>query len=210
MKAWQNIVAASLWLLATVAAAQDAQVAAAPGAGGEVGVVLFTTQGNIHLAVDTRRAPVTAANFLRYVDAGRFDGITFYRAIAIGDEAEYGLVQGGLRSHPSQLYEPIAHESTAQTGLSHVDGALSMAHLEPGSATADFFIVVGNLVSLDGDPAKDDPGYAVFGRVTDGMAIVRRILVMPRDPEAGDEGMKGQMLAEPVQIVMARREGGAP
>lgn len=208
MKACRQFLMAALLLVpASWALAQEVPPAgdAVPDAQ-DVHVVLMTTQGNIHLALDAVRAPLTAANFLRYVDAGRFNGATFYRTLPIGDDGEYGLVQGGIRGDRERLFEPVAHESPAQTGLSHVDGTLSMARLDPGTATADFFIVVGNLVSLDGDPAKDDPGYAAFGRVTDGMDIVRRILVLPRDPQAGEEGMKGQMLAEPVQIVIARRE----
>jgi peptidyl-prolyl cis-trans isomerase A (cyclophilin A) len=180
------------------------EAAETPPGQGRVHVVLQTTLGNIRLGLDAQRAPVTTANFLRYVDEGRFNGIAFYRALKMGDE--FGLAQAGLRGHQDKLFEPIAHESPADTGLSHTDGAISMARLDPGTATSDFFIVVGDLVSLDGNPAQDDPGYAVFGHVVDGMGVVRQILEQPRDPEAGQEGMKGQMLAEPVLIVVARRE----
>ena len=79
-----------------------------------------------------------------------------------------------------------------------------MARLDPGSATADFFIVIGDLPALDGQPGGD-PGYAVFGRVLEGMDVVHKILGQPRDPNAGGEDMKGQMLATPVAIVTARR-----
>lgn len=169
-----------------------------------VHVVLQTTLGNIRLALDAQRAPVTTANFLRYVDAGRFNGVAFYRALKMSEE--FGLAQAGMRGEKANEFEPIAHESPAVTGISHTDGAISMARLEPGTATSDFFIVVGDLVSLDGDAAQNDPGYAAFGHVVDGMNVVRQILEQPRDPEAGGEGMKGQMLAEPVMIVVARRE----
>jgi peptidyl-prolyl cis-trans isomerase A (cyclophilin A) len=169
-------------------------------------VVLLTTLGNITLALDEQRAPVTTANFLRYVEEKRFDGITFYRALPIGDEGRYGLVQGGAKGNPKRVLKPIAHESPAQTGLSHVDGAISMARMAPGSATGDFFIVLGGLISLDGNAESGDPGYAVFGRVSEGMEVVKQILAQPRDPAAGAEsGMQGQMLAKPVQIVQARR-----
>lgn len=186
---------------------------AAPGAEGPATatpgptqVVLFTTLGNITLALEPERAPLTTANFLRYVDQKRLDGVTFYRAVTVGEEGRYGLVQGGPKGDPRRLLKPVAHESPAQTGLSHVDGAVSLARTDPGTATADFFIVVGDLKSLDGDPAAGDPGYAVFGRVSDGMDVVRQILAQPRDPDAGAEsGMQGQMLAKPVQIVQARR-----
>lgn len=161
--------------------------------------------GDIHLALEVGRAPITAGNFLRYVDAKRFDGITFYRAMKVSEDGRYGLVQGGL-SDPKLLYKPIAHESPATTGLSHVDGAISMGRNEPGSAVADFFIVIGDLVSMDGTADGKDPGYAVFGRVTDGMDLVHAILELPRSEAARNPVMQGQMLAEPVKILTVRRE----
>lgn len=212
MKSARQILAASLLaaagLFCIAAQAQGAPVEEATPAEGAapVHVVLMTTLGNIRLALDAQRAPLSTANFLRYVDAKRFDGINFYRALEVGGEGEFGLVQAGLRGDASRQFEPVAHESPAQTGISHKDGTISMARLDPGTATSDFFIVIGDLVTLDGNPAQDDPGYAAFGQVIDGMNIVRQILMQPRDPDAGDEGMKGQMLAQPVQIVLARRE----
>ena len=171
-----------------------------------VPVVLHTLLGDIRIELEKDRAPVTVANFLRYVDARRFDGINFYRAVVIGEEGKFGLLQAGLQGNREKLFPPIAHEAPAATGLSHVDGAISMARHDPGSATADFFIVVGDLVSLDGKAGGEDQGYAVFGRVVEGMDLVRQLLQFPRDPEAGaDSGMKGQMLAPPVRIVTVRR-----
>lgn len=96
---------------------------------------------------------------------------------------------------PGRTFAPIAHKAPAVTGLSHRDGAISMARMEPGSATGDFLIVIGDLVSLDGAADGSDPGYAVFGRVAAGMEVVRQILDLPRDPQLGDEAMRGQMLA---------------
>jgi peptidyl-prolyl cis-trans isomerase A (cyclophilin A) len=170
-----------------------------------VPVVLQTAQGSIRVDVEVERAPVTAANFLRYVDNKRFDGISWYRAMKLDADGKYGLVQAGLRGDRKRTFKPIAHESPATTGLSHVDGAISMARLAPGTATADFFVVIGDLVSLDGKPDSDDPGYAVFGRVTEGMDMLRQMLDLPRDPNAGDAVMKGQMLAQPVRILTVRR-----
>ena len=178
-----------------------------------VPVVLQTTLGSIRIDVEIERAPVTAANFLRYVDTKRFDGITWYRAMKLDTEGRYGLVQAGLRGDRKRVLKPIAHEAPATTGLSHVDGAVSMARLAPGTATADFFVVIGDLVSLDGKPDSDDPGYAVFGRVTEGMDVIRQMLDLPRDPNAGDAVLKGQMLAAPVRILSVRRSEspqGAP
>lgn len=170
-----------------------------------VHVLMQTSVGDIHLALEEERAPVTTKNFLRYVDAKRLDGMTFYRAMRLDEEGRYGLVQGGLRGDPAREFGKIAHEAPAVTGLSHVDGAISMAHLTPGTAASDFFIIIGDLVSLDGKGTPEDPGYAVFGRVTQGMDVVRAILEQPRDPEAGEGIMKGQMLAPPVKVLAVRR-----
>jgi len=170
-----------------------------------VQVVLKTSLGAIVLAVETERAPITAANFLRYVDQKRLDGSDFYRAMAVGDDAQYGLIQGGLRGNPKRILKPIVHEPTASTGLSHVNGAISMARADPGTATADFFIVIGDLVPLDAQPNGGDPGYAVFGHVVQGMEVVHVIFGQPRSPTAGEGIMRGQMLATPVKILSARR-----
>jgi peptidyl-prolyl cis-trans isomerase A (cyclophilin A) len=179
-------------------------LAAAP-APATVKVVLKTSLGDVVLAVETERAPITAANFLRYVDQKRLDGSDFYRAMAVGDDGQYGLIQGGLRGNPRRVLKPIVHEPTTSTGLSHVNGAISMARADPGTATADFFIVIGDLVALDAQPNGGDPGYAVFGRVIDGMDVVHAIFGQPRSPTAGEGVMRGQMLATPVKILTARR-----
>jgi peptidyl-prolyl cis-trans isomerase A (cyclophilin A) len=198
-----------------VAVAQDAAEPAAgssalqPAAGtpvpASVKVVLKTSLGDIVLAVETERAPITAANFLRYVDQRRLDGSEFYRSMAVGDDGQHGLIQGGLRGNPKRVLKPIAHESTAVTALSHVNGAISMARADPGTATADFFVVIGDLVSLDAQPNGGDPGYAVFGHVVDGMDVIHVIFSQPRSSTAGQGVMKGQMLAIPVKILTARR-----
>jgi len=168
-------------------------------------VRLETTEGPIVVALEQTRAPITTANFLRYVDEKRFDGITFYRAVNVAPG--FGLIQGGIRGDIRQFLPPIAHEPTTETGLSHTDGAISMARNAPGTADASFFITVGNLPSMDADPkqAGDNLGFAVFGHVTEGMEIVRHILQLPTSPTEGEGIMKGQMLAAPVRIVSARR-----
>jgi peptidyl-prolyl cis-trans isomerase A (cyclophilin A) len=170
-----------------------------------INVVLHLESGDILIGLDQAHAPITVNNFLRYVDLKRFDGSTFYRAVKIDEEGKYGLVQGGLKGNPKRIFKPIPNEAPSVTGLSHVDGAISMARREPGTATADFFIVIGDLVSLDGEPTGGDPGYAVFGKVIDGMEIVRKILDQPRDAAAGEGVMKGQMLAKPITILTIRR-----
>ncbi len=170
-----------------------------------VRVSLQTSEGAIVLALEKQRAPITTANFLRYVDQKKFDGITIYRAVKV--QPGYGLIQGGLRNDPTRMLPPIAHEPTSVTGLSHVDGAISMARNAPGTASGDFFITIGAIPSMDADPKQpgDNLGFAVFGRVVEGMDIVRRILAAPTSPTAGAPAMKGEMLIAPVRIVTARR-----
>jgi peptidyl-prolyl cis-trans isomerase A (cyclophilin A) len=198
-----------LWLLLALPA--FSQEAGAPPSGtapepATVAVVMQTSLGDVHVVLETERAPITAANFLRYVDGKRFDGITFYRAIKISEDGKYGLVQGGLKNDPKRVFKAIAHESSAITGVSHVDGAISMARADPGTAVADFFFVIGDLTSMDGKADGSDPGYAAFGHVTSGMDVLHAILDLPRSDAAPDPSMKGQMLAEPVKILTVRRE----
>lgn len=186
---------------AAPAPAPVATPAPAPIPAGAVLVRLETEAGAILLALDPQHAPVTAANFLKYVDAKKLDGIAFYRAVKVGEG--YGLVQFGTRNDPKRTLPPIRHEPTATTGLSHLDGALSMAMASPGTASGDFFVVVGDLPSMD---AKDgQPGFAVFGRVVEGMDVIRRVLLAPTSPTAGEGVMKGQMLDPVIRIASARR-----
>jgi peptidyl-prolyl cis-trans isomerase A (cyclophilin A) len=170
-----------------------------------VRVTLLTSLGPIVLALESERAPITTANFLRYVDQKRLDGVTFYRASKV--QPGFGLIQGGVRNDPKRVLKPIAHEPTSKTGLSHTDGTISMARAAPGTATMDFFITVGAMPSMDADPTKpgDNLGFAAFGHVIEGMDVVRAILDSPTSPTEGEGVMKGQMLAPPVRIVTARR-----
>ena len=189
---------------ATPPAAAAAPVQPAALQPATVRVVLVTSLGPVTIALEKERAPITSANFLRYVDAKRLDGINFYRAMKLA--ADVGLVQGGVRDG-KLLFPPIALEPTDKTGLAHVDGTISMARGVPNSAQADFFIIVGAMPSLDAQPGQpgDSAGFAAFGRVVGGMDIVRRILAAPTSPTLGDGPMKGQMLAPPVKILTARR-----
>lgn len=189
---------------ATIAA--QAPAAPLPSPTG-VRVVLVTADGPITIELAPDKAPVTAANFLKYVDQKKLDGASFYRAMKLTPAGDVGLVQGGPRGDPKRSLPPIAHEPTSKTGLSHTDGAISMARGAPGSATGEFFIIVGNLASLDADPAKggDNAGYAVFGRVVEGTDVVRKILLAPTSPTAGEGVMKGQMLEPTIKIISARR-----
>ena len=173
-------------------------------------VVIETTMGDITVALETERAPITAANFLRYADEDRFDGTIFYRAMHLDwGEPPNGLLQCGTQNDPKRILPPIAHEPTNETGLSHVNGALSMARFDPGTATGDFSIMIKDQVGLDAQPNAEDPGqrpgFAVFGRVVGGMDVVQKIHSSPVDPDKGEGWLKGQMLAEPVKIVKAYR-----
>jgi peptidyl-prolyl cis-trans isomerase A (cyclophilin A) len=169
-----------------------------------VRVALDTEAGRIVIAVDRGHAPVTAKNFLRYVDAKRLDGINFYRAMRLWEGT--GLVQGGVRDG-AKLFPPIAHEPTSQTGLRHEDATISMARAEPGSARCDFFITVGKIDGFNaGTKDGDGLGYAAFGRVVEGMDVVRKLLAAPTSPTKGAAlGMQGQLLEKPVKIVSAKR-----
>ena len=173
-------------------------------------VVLATELGDIVIALETERAPITVANFLRYVDEDRLDGTVFYRAMRLDwGEQPNGLIQGGTQYDPERILPPIAHEPTTMTGLSHTAGTISMARYEPGSATGDFSIMLSDQPGLDADPNAADPdaqaGFAAFGRVVSGMDVVRAIFDAPTDPDKGEGGMKGQMLSRPVKIIDARR-----
>ncbi len=169
-------------------------------------VVMETTAGRIVIEVNDRAAPITGANFLAYVDQHRFDGTSFYRAMKSG--SANGLVQGGINNAPARLLPPIAHEPTTETGLSHVDGAVSMARYDPGTATGDFFISVGATPSYDaGRPFSIDAyGFAVFGKVVEGMDVARAMLNAPTSPTEGEGFMRGQMLEPRITIISAKRE----
>lgn len=172
-------------------------------------VAIVTELGTIELALDGAHAPISTANFLRYVDTRRLDGTTFYRAmhLAWGDQPN-GLVQGGLRD-PRRLFPPIVHEPTSQTGVRHKAGTISMARYAPGTATADFSILLSDMPGLDADPASADPeaqaGYAAFGQVTAGMEVVRAIWDAPISATLGEGSMRGQMLDKPVKVLSVRR-----
>lgn len=190
--------------LSTSAVAQSSA-----GSGQTVKVALETSAGRIVLDLYPDKAPITVANFLRYVDHHRYDGAVFFRAARAPSAPTVGLVQGGGFTDARKLYPPIAHEPTTQTELKHHDGTISMAREKPGSAMADFFIAVGDAPYLDADPTKpgDNLGYAAFGQVAEGMEVVRAILAMPTDGKPRNPTMQGQILTEPVTITSAKRVG---
>lgn len=166
-----------------------------------------TDRGLIVLKLAADRAPITVANFLRYVDTGRFDRSTFYRASRAPGAPTVGLIEGGLQNDPARLLPPIPHESTLATGLAHKDGTISMARGALDSATADFFICSGPAKYLDANPGApgDNAGYAAFGEVVEGMDVVRTILGLPTPGVARNPLMQGQILDPPVAIISMKR-----
>ena len=166
-------------------------------------IMLQTETGDIIVEIHLQRAPLTARNFLRYVDEGRFSGASFYRTVTLdnqpNDTVKIEVIQGGMGFVESDSrLPPIAHETTAQTGILHKEGAISMARAAPGTASSEFFICIGDQPELDhgGRRNPDGQGFAAFGRVVTGMDVVRAIQKKPA---------KGQMILEPVGISAVRR-----
>ena len=125
-------------------------------------VAVETSVGTMVIAVDLKRAPRTSANFLTYVDDGRFDGVTFYRAARRKSNPKLGLIQGGIDTDLRRSLPPIRHEPTSQTGLRHLDATVSMARPNrPNSAAGNFFITVGATPNMDARGTYI--GYAAFG-----------------------------------------------
>jgi peptidyl-prolyl cis-trans isomerase A (cyclophilin A) len=186
--------------LALLALGTVPQVSPSPGT---ARVLIQTLRGDIVVEVDTVRAPATAANFLRYVDAGMYDGARFHRTVRAGNQTGHAepiaVIQAGVnRGRVPNGFPPIALERTSVTGLRHLDGAISMARDGPDTATSDFFICIGDQPSLDygGRRNPDGQGFAAFGRVVKGMAVVRRIQGAPAD---------GERLTPPIVIRSMRR-----
>ena len=159
-------------------------VASAPLLAAESGVrvELDTQLGPIRVEVLPQAAPLSACDFLAYTDRGLYSNASFYRVVRLDNDhgsPKIEVVQGGLPDDAKGL-PPIKHETTQQTGLKHVDGALSLARGAVGTGGASaFFIVIGNQPGLDYGAMrnKDGQGFAVFGRVVSGMDIVKRAVV---------------------------------
>lgn len=155
-----------------------------------------TELGEITIEIYLDKAPITALNFLKYVDDGSFKDSKFYRVVRDDNQPDNDItidvIQGGLFSE-EEMYPPIEHETTMITGIKHKDGVISMARNEPGSATSEFFICVGDQPELDfgGKRNPDGQGFATFGKVVKGMDVVRNIHQQPVD---------GQMLEPEVAI----------
>jgi peptidyl-prolyl cis-trans isomerase A (cyclophilin A) len=169
-------------------------------------VRLETDKGPIEIAVDVAHAPVTSANFLKYVDAGAYDGGFFHRTVRPDTEIrkDYPIqVIQASRAEGKPGFAPLALERTNVTGLKHIDGAVSMARGGPDTATSDFFICIGDQPELDfgGKRNADGQGFAVFGRVVSGMDVVRKIQASPTEG-----GANVQVLKPRISIVKAARK----
>ena len=191
---------------------------AAAAAHAEIAIVIQTGKGDIEAVLDEGKAPITVANFLRYLDDGHYNGGQFHRTVRSKfdnqpqSSIKIDVIQASTRTATARnAYPPIALERTAQTGLRHIDGALSMARGDkPDSATSDFFICIGPQPELDagGKRNPDGQGFAVFGRVTKGMDVVRKIHDAPSGPTgpgANAASAGNQRLTPPIAIRSIRR-----
>ncbi len=167
-----------------------------------VPVTIYTTSGEIDVAIDSVAAPITSANFLRYVRQGLYDGGSFFRVVRMDnqptDSIRIEVIQGGAnRDLEDRFFNPIELERTTDTGLMHFDGTISMARGGPNTATDSFFFTIGDQHALDfgGMRNPDGQGFAAFGRVTAGMDVVRVI-------QSGE--VNAQILVNPVRIDSVR------
>jgi peptidyl-prolyl cis-trans isomerase A (cyclophilin A) len=218
MKAMRRLMVLALSLMAVPAMAQTDPVATpapvatptpapvAPAGPPLPRVAVVTTAGRIVIELETGKAPITANNFLHYVDQRRLDGVIFYRDVKVAER--FGFVQFGVMGDPKRILPPIRHEPTTLTGLKHYEGTISLARLAPGTGRGDFTISVGDQFGLDADPTQkgDNLGYATFGRVVEGMDVVMTIFNAPVSPTATLLGtFKGEVPVAPVKVISVRR-----
>ena len=210
-------------LLGAASAASPGPDAAATSqpAGEQVRVVIETAAGDIEVTLFPDRAPLSVAQFLAHVDAGDYEGASFYRVTRESDGSSIDVVQGGLLSQAmrdgSEAYAegyspmtPAAHETTDLTGIANERGTLAFARLEPGTADTEFFFNMRDNPELDSgftEDGRDGYGYATFGRVVEGMGVLDEIQQMPSDAPTSTERVRGQVLEQPVLIQRIYRKG---
>jgi peptidyl-prolyl cis-trans isomerase A (cyclophilin A) len=171
-----------------------------------VHVVFSTSLGNFEVAIDTERAPITTANFLRYVDGGFYNGGVFHRTVKLdnqpGKNVLIEVVQAGANPNSGAGFPAITLERTNKTGIIHRNGTISMARDAADTATSDFFICINDQPQLDfgGKRNPDGQGFAAFGNVVSGMDVIRKIQASP---------VEGQNLTPAVRILFARRKNEA-
>lgn len=193
----------------TSAAADSTSTTGADGSSSSTGAMattrvrVGTELGDLVFEIHETEAPITSANFLRYVDESRFDGATFYRTVTLDnqpdDDVKIEVVQGGLGAASPNMLPPIAHETTMQTGITHRDGTLSMARADVGTATSEFFVCIGAQPELDFGGARnpDGQGFAAFGSMREGGEVARAIQ---------QSNAVGQDLQPPIAILSIARE----
>lgn len=182
-RAWRRVAAT---VALTVFGSASALSAQAP-----IRVRMVTDSGTIVMVLEPAKAPLTVANFLRYVDEHRYDGGSFYRAVTLknqlpaAQQPQIEVIQGGIDADSSKRLPAITHETNDRSGIKHTDGVISMARGAPGSASSEFFFVINDQPALDfgGKRNPDGQGFAAFGRVVSGMDVVRRIQRMPSDAQ---------------------------
>ena len=176
----------------------------------EITLEMTTEAGVIEIVLDPVRAPVTVSNFMRYVDAGQYNGGVFHRTVTMdnqpNNDVKIEVIQGAVNPEyrddsypPNSGFDPIPLERTTSTEIRHVDGAISMARMGPDTATSGFFFCIGDQPELDygGKRNPDGQGFAAFGRVTRGMDVIRKIQMSPRE---------NQRLTPPVVITSVMRK----
>ena len=160
-------------------------------------ISMETELGPIQLELYPDRAPITVSNFLRYVDENRYEDLHFYRVVHMenqpDNDVKIEVIQGGLGfdKHPMEL-PTIVHETTDKTGIRHLNGTLSMARMEPGTASSEIFICINDQPELDysGKRNPDGQGFAAFGKVISGMDVVRKIQLLPETKQMLDKVVK--------------------
>ncbi len=192
------VVCACLFLATTVSAQTRPKA-------DQIRVLLQTELGDIEIVVDAKHAPVTTENFLRYVDAGHYDGGRFHRTVKLNPDNQPNntikieVIQAGVNPDKAKEgFGPIKLERTSATGLKHKDGVISMARSTADTATSDFFICIGDQPELDfgGKRNADGQGFAAFGKVVKGIEVVKKIQLAPFD---------AQRLTPPIKIIKAKR-----
>ncbi|MCF0055589.1 peptidylprolyl isomerase [Dyadobacter sp. CY356] len=168
-------------------------------------VLVKTEIGDIVIQLNPEKAPITVSNFLKYVNANRYDGATFYRVVRMDNQADKKIkievIQGGLGDDSTKNFPRIRHESTNITGLKHLNGTLSMARNAPGSAGSEFFICINDQPELDfgGKRNPDGQGFAAFGEVITGIDVVKKI--QTKETGIGEDNQK---LKQPAKIISMR------
>lgn len=173
-------------------------------------ILIKTSEGEIKIELYAKKAPITVANFLKYVDEKIYDGASFYRTVRLDNQPQspvkIEVIQGGTNDDKTKKsFPPIALETTEKTKIKHIDGTISMARGEPNSATSEFFICVNPQPELDfgGKRNPDGKGFAAFGKVIKGMDVVRKIQL--KETKIWEGNKQPQLLAEPVKIISIRR-----